>query len=253
MFYSKNLKKYKNLNHCFFSKKNGFSRGIYKSLNCGRGSNDLKKNINKNLIFVSNKLGVTKNSLILMHQTHSTKVVEINKKNYKNKIKADAMITKMKGVALGVVTADCVPVLLYDAKNQIIGCVHAGWKGAYLDIIKKTISKIKKISTDNRIYACVGPCIAQKSYEVDQNFFKKFIKTSKKNKKYFLNKNSRKKLFNLRKFVTDKLLKYKIKIDQIDKDTFSQKSNFFSYRRSTKLDQKDYGRCISAVSMPDVY
>jgi len=249
MFYSKNFKKLKNINHCFFSKKNGFSKGIYKSLNCGRGSKDDKKNINKNLIFVSNRMGVLKNKLILMHQTHSNKVVEIRKNNYKKKIKADAMITKMKGVALGVLTADCVPVILYDIKNQIIGCVHAGWKGAYFDIIKNTINKIRKINSNNQIYACIGPCIGQKSYEVDLVFFKKFINKSKKNRKYFSYKNKKKKIFNLRKFVTDKLRKYRVKVDHVNRDTFAQKNYFFSYRRSTKLNEKDYGRCISVICM----
>ena len=249
MFYSKNFKKLKNINHCFFSKKNGFSKGIYKSLNCGKGSKDEKKNINKNLIFVSDRVGLLKNKLILMHQTHSHKVVEIRKNNYKKKIKADAMITKMKGVALGVLTADCVPVILYDIKNQIIGCVHAGWKGAYFDIIKNTINKIRKINSNNQIYACIGPCIGQKSYEVDLVFFKKFINKSKKNRKYFSYKNKKKKIFNLRKFVTDKLRKYRVKVDHVNRDTFAQKNYFFSYRRSTKLNEKDYGRCISVICM----
>ena len=253
MFYSKNLKKIKKINHCFFSRKNGFSKGIYKSLNCGRGSKDNKKNINKNLIFVSDKMGVTKNKLILMHQTHSNKVIEIKKDNYKKKIKADAIITKMKGIALGVMTADCVPIILYDVKNEIIGCVHAGWKGAYLDIIKKTINKIKKKNSNNLIYACVGPCIGQKNYEVDLVFFKKFIKSSIKNKKYFTSKNNNKKFFNLRKFVTDKLLKHRVKVDQVFRDTYAQKSNFFSYRRSIRFSEKDYGRCISSISMPILY
>ena len=173
MFYSKNLKKFKNIKHCFFSRKKGYSKGIYKSLNCGKGSKDDKKNINKNLTYVSNKMGISKNKLILMHQTHSSKVEEIKKNNYKTIVKADAMVTRMRGIALGVVTADCVPVILYDAKNQIIGCVHAGWKGAYLDIIKNTVNKIKKMNSNNIIYACVGPCIGQKSYEVDLDFFEK--------------------------------------------------------------------------------
>ena len=253
MFYSKNLKKFKNIYHCFFSRKNGFSKGIYKSLNCGRGSKDNKSNICKNLMFVSRRMNVPKNRLILMYQTHSSKVVEIKKNNYRKKIKADAMITKMKGIALGVVTADCVPVILYDVKNQIIGCVHAGWRGAKLDIIKNTINKIKKINSNNRIYACVGPCIGQKSYEVDLNFFKKFVKLSYKNKKYFLYKRKNKKLFNLRKFVTEKLLEQKVKVDHVKKDTFSQKSIFYSYRRSTKLSEKDYGRCISTICIPELY
>ena len=159
------------------------------------------------------------------------------------------MITKMKGVTLGVVTADCVPIILYDIKNEIIGCIHAGWKGAYADIIKNTILKIKKLNSNNKIFACIGPCIGKKSYEVDLLFYRKFINQSHKNKKYFSRKNNNKKLFNLRKFVTDKLKKLKVTIDQIDRDTYTEKSNFFSYRRSCKLRKKDYGRCISAINM----
>ena len=246
MFYSKKLKKFKNINHCFFSRKKGFSKGIYKSLNCGRGSKDSKKNISKNLNYVSRKIGVPKNNLVLMHQTHSNKVVEIKKNNSKSKIKADAIITKMRNIALCVLTADCVPIILYDVNNQIVGCIHAGWKGAYLNIIDNTIKKIKKMNSNNLIHASVGPCIAQKNYEVDLVFFKKFINISNKNKKYFENK-KKNKLFNLRKFVTDKLLKHKVKVDQINRDTYAQKSNFFSYRRSIKLDEKDYGRCISVI------
>ena len=249
MFYSKKLKRLKDINHCFFSRKNGFSKGIYKSLNCGRGSKDNKKNVKKNLNYVSKKMGVKKNKLILMHQTHSNKVVEIKINNIRKKIKADAMITKMKNVALGVVTADCVPIILFDVKNKIIGCIHAGWKGAHSGIIKNTINKIKKLNTNNKIYATVGPCIGKKSYEVDLLFFKKFVKKSNKNKKYFSIKNNQKKLFNLRKFVTDNLQDLGADVDQINVDTFAENSNYFSYRRSCKLHQKDYGRCISAVSM----
>ena len=197
-------------------------------------------------------MNVEKGKLILMHQTHSNKVVVIKKNNYKKKVFADAMITKMKGFALGVVTADCVPIILYDAKNEIAGCIHAGWKGAFLGVIKNTISKIKKISSDNKIYACVGPCIGKKSYEVDKNFYKMFVAKSRDNRIYFSNKNKMKKLFNLRKFVTNKLVKANIKVDQVDRDTFAEKSNFFSYRRSCKLKQKDYGRCISSICMPEL-
>ena len=252
MFYSKKLKKIKRIKHCFFSRKNGFSKGIYKGLNCGKGSKDKKVNVKKNLDYVSQRMNVEKGKLILMHQTHSNKVVVIKKNNYKKKVFADAMITKMKGFALGVVTADCVPIILYDAKNEIVGCIHAGWKGAFLGVIKNTISKIKKISSNNKIYACIGPCIGKKSYEVDKNFYKMFMAKSKNNKIYFSNKNKTKKLFNLRKFVTNKLIKANIKVDQVDRDTFAEKSNFFSYRRSCKLKQKDYGRCISSICIPEV-
>ena len=249
MFYSLRLKKFKELKHCFFSKKNGFSKGIYKSLNCGKGSSDNRKNIKKNLKFVAKKMKVKSTNLVLMHQTHSNKVIEIQKTNFKKKIDADAMITKMKDVSLGVLTADCVPIILYDYENKIIGCIHAGWKGAYKDIIKNTILKIKKIGSNNKIYACVGPCISSKSYEVDSKFYKHFISKSKKNSVYFIKKNKYKKLFNLRKFVTDKLKEFKVRVDHVNRDTFLEKNNFFSYRRSCKLRHRDYGRCISTICM----
>ena len=249
MFYSKKFKKFKEIEHCFFSRKKGFSKGIYKSLNCGRGSKDNKKNIHKNLNFVAKTMGVKRNKLILMYQTHSNKVVEINKYNHRRKIIADAMITKMSGYAISVVTADCVPIIIYDVKNKIIGCIHAGWKGAFSDIIKNTVKKIKKLNYNNKIYASVGPCIGKISYEVDMKFYKKFVSKSRKNKVFFTYKNKTKRLFNLRKFVTDKLLKLNIIVDQVNRDTYAEKSNFFSYRRSYKLKQKDYGRCISSICL----
>ena len=249
MFYSKKLNRFKEIKHCFFSKKNGYSTGIYKSLNCGHGSKDNKKNIQKNLKLVAKKMCVKPKNLVLMHQTHSNNVIEIKRLNYKKKIYADAMITKMRGVSLGVLTADCVPVILYDSRNKIIGCIHAGWQGAFKNIVKNTINKIKKISSNSKIYASVGPCIGLKSYEVDIKFYNKFISKSPKNKLYFLNKSKSKKLFNLRRYVTDKLKQCKVEVDQVSHDTFAEKNKFFSYRRSCKLKQKDYGRCISTIGM----
>ncbi len=249
MFYSKRLNKFKRIKHCFFSRKNGFSTGVYKGLNCGRGSSDNKKNILKNLNYVSQKMIIKKNKLILMSQTHSAKVVEITKNNYRKKINSDAMITRLRGVVLGVVTADCVPIIIYDLKNEIVGCIHAGWKGAFLGIIKNTVNKIKKLNSKNKIYASIGPCIGKKSYEVDLNFYEKFLNKSKKNKKYFSPKNKKKKLFNLRKFVADKFIELKVHVDHVNHDTFIENMNFFSYRRSCKLKQNDYGRCISVVGL----
>jgi|TARA_B110000211_G_scaffold230955_1_gene291570 YfiH family protein len=249
MFYSKNLNKFKKIKHCFFSRKNGFSKGLYKSLNCGIGSKDGKKNILKNINYISKKMFVKKNKLILMKQTHSSKVIEIKKNNYNRKINSDAIITKVKGLALGVLTADCVPIIIYDFKNEIVGCIHAGWKGAFSGIIKNTVNKIKKLNSNNQIFASIGPCIGHKSYEVDLNFYKKFLNKSRKNKKYFSHKNKNKKLFNLRKFVADKLIELKVKVDHVKHDTFKEKMNFFSYRRSCKLKQNDYGRCISIVRL----
>ena len=249
MFYSTKLNKFNKIKHCFFSRKGGFSKGLYKSLNCGKGSKDKKKTVLKNLNYVSKKMFIEKNKFILMSQTHSAKVVEIKKNNYKKKINSDAMITRVKGLMLGVVTADCVPIIIYDTKNEIIGCIHAGWKGAFSGIIKNTINKIKKLNSSNKIFASVGPCIGTESYEVDLNFYKKFLNKSRKNKKYFTHKNKNKKLFNLRKFVANKLKELKVKVDHVNHDTFREEKNFFSYRRSYKLKQNDYGRCVSVISL----
>jgi len=249
MFYSKRLDKFRKIKHCFFSKKGGYSKGIYKGLNCGIGSKDNKKNVKKNLNYISKKMMIKKNKLILMNQMHSNKVVEIKKDNYKKKINADAMITRIKGLTLGVLTADCVPIIIYDFKNEVVGCVHAGWKGAITGVIKNTINLIKKISSQNKIFASIGPCIGKNSYEVDLIFYRKFLSKSKKNIKYFYKKNNNKKLFNLREFVADKLKEHGVKIDHVNHDTFKAKNNFFSYRRSCKLKQNDYGRSISVVRL----
>ena len=249
MFYSKKLIKFKKIKHCFFSRKNGFSKGLYRSLNCGRGSKDNKKDIIKNLNYISQKFFLKRNKLILMNQTHSNKVIEIKKNNYKKKINADAMITKIKGLALSVVTADCVPIIIYDYENDIIGCIHAGWKGAISGIIKNTVNKVKKLNLKYKILASIGPCIDKNSYEVDLVFYKKFLSKSKKNKKYFFYKSKGKKLFNLRKFIADELIELGVTIDHVNHDTFKERNYFFSYRRSCKLKQNDYGRSISVVRL----
>ncbi len=248
MFVSKKLKKQKNIKHFFFSRKKGFSKGVYRSLNCGLGSKDSKFRIKKNLNFVSKKLQIKEKNLKLMYQTHSNKVSIITRKNLgKKRFHSDAMITTLKGIGIGVLTADCVPILLYENKKRIVGCIHAGWRGAFLGIIENTIKKISKINPNSNIIACVGPCIGKKNYEIDNKFYKKFITQSKKNRIYFSPGRTNKKLFDLRKFVYEKLKRLNVKIDNLKYDTFQDKNNFFSYRRSKKLKELDFGRNISAI------
>ena len=248
MFASNKLKKQKEIKHFFFSRKGGFSKGIYESLNCGLGSKDSKLKVKKNLKYVADKLQIKENNLKLMYQTHSNKVSIITRKNLRKKrFSSDAIITKLKGIGIGVVTADCVPILIYEKKKKIIGCIHAGWRGAFSGIIENTIKKIKRINSNNKIIASIGPCIGKKNYEVDLKFYRKFINQSKKNKIYFSSSSKNKKLFDLRRYVFDKLKKLNIEIDNLKYDTFQDKNNFFSYRRSKKLKELDYGRTISAI------
>ena len=251
MYFSKQLNNFSNIKHCFFSRENGFSKGIYSSMNCGLGSNDNKKIIEKNLSTVSNKMDIERKDLILMNQTHSNKVIIINQNNIDKKIiDSDAIITNQKGIALSVLTADCVPIILYDKTNDIIACIHAGWKGAIAGIIKNTVEKIYEMKNFNEIIAVIGPCIGKKSYEVDLEFYKNFTKETKKNKIFFIRKKSDKFNFDIRGYVKNKLNESGVdNIDNIEFDTFKENDKFYSYRRSIKLGEADYGRCISTICL----
>ena len=247
MILSKLLKKTDIVNHGFFNKKNGFSKGIYKSLNCGKGSFDNKKNIKRNLNYVKKKINSKKNDIVLMYQIHSHKSFFI-KKFPKKRIIGDGLITNVKNLPLGILTADCIPVLILDYRKKIIAAVHAGWKGAYKNIVIRILRKLITLGSDkNDIIAVIGPSIAQKNYEVGKEFKEKFVKKSKKNSIFFKLK-QKKIYFNLSKFVNYQLISFGItKIDVIRKDTFDKKNNFFSARRSLKLNLNDYGRNISII------
>jgi len=252
MFFSTKLKKINNIKHYFFSRKGGFSKGIYQSLNCGLGSEDDKKNVLKNLKFVANNVGCKEEYLITLNQTHSNKVVYFeSEKSIKNKQSADAIVSKAKNVGFGILTADCAPILFYDPKNKIIGCAHAGWKGALNGIIKNTIRKFNELNTINSdLIVVIGPCIKKENYEVKGDFYEKFISQNKKNAIFFKKISNDKYIFDLREFINNELINLNIKnIENINIDTFSKKELFYSCRRSRFNKEKDYGRCISVILM----
>ena len=252
MFYSSKLKEFKNLKHCFFSRKNGVSHGLYKSLNCGLGSDDKTENVFKNLEIVSNQIGCKKRSLVTLKQTHSTKVIYFeNISDVHDKIDADAIVCKVKNIAIGILTADCAPILFYDYKKKIIGCAHSGWKGAFNGIIKNIVKKFNELnSNSNDLIAVVGPCIGKKSYEVKEDFFNKFVSYENNNKIFFEKINNGKFLFDLRGFINKEISNSGVtNIENLEMDTFSQKDFFYSYRRSQLNKEKDYGRCISVILM----
>ena len=247
MFCSKKLIKFKNIRHGFFNREGGVSKGIYKSLNCGPGSKDKIKNIKKNIEKVCKKIGCNKKNLILLDQVHSNIVHNVNRVT-KKKLKGDSLITGKKGIALGILTADCAPVFIYDPINNLISALHAGWKGAFKQIISKTIKKFKiKGSNLNDLIVVIGPCISKNNYEVKKDFLNKFIVKEKSNKNFFNYKNN-KIFFSLNDFIKKSFLDLGIKnIEIIKKDTYILSNNFFSARRSLKKKLNDYGRNISVI------
>jgi len=252
MFFSKKLKKFKNIKHCFFSRKNGFSKGYYLSLNCGLGSGDKRENVLKNLNLVSKKIGCKNEELITLNQVHSNRVVYFkNENSIKNKLSGDAIVTKVKNVGIGILTADCAPILLYEPEKKVIGCIHSGWKGALNGVIRNTIEKFKELNSNiDNLIAVVGPCIGKESYEVKNDFYEIFVRQNPKHELFFKKIAKVKYIFDLRGFINNEISSANIKnIENIEMDTFSKKEFFYSYRRSSLDKEKDYGRCISVILM----
>jgi len=252
MFFSEKLKKFRNVKHCFFSRKNGVSRGYYESLNCGLGSNDKKENISKNLELVAKKITCSKESLITLNQQHTNQVVHFNSnKSVKNKLTGDAIVSEVRNIGIGILTADCAPIFFYDQKKKIIGCAHAGWKGALNGVIRNTVKKFNELNSNNNdLIAVVGPCINKKNYEVKTDFFEKFISQDKNNENFFKKLSSKKYVFELRGFINKEIYDLNIQnVEYIEMDTFSQQEFFYSYRRSRLNREQDYGRCISVILM----
>ena len=250
MIKSKKLTRFKGIEHAFFNRLGGKSNGIYRSLNCGPGSFDNKKDILKNLALVEKKIKSGLSKIVLLNQIHSNKFYYIDKTSKLNhkKFVGDALITNASNIPIAVLTADCAPILIFDRKNRTIAAIHAGWKGAYKGIVKKVIQfMIKKGSSTKNITAVIGPCISLKNYEVKKDFIKKFIRKDPKTKVFF-KKIRNKSYFNLNKYITYQLKSLYIKkIEVINKDTFDIKNNFFSARRSISRNESDYGRNISVI------
>ena len=250
MIKSKKLKKLKDISHGFFNKEGGKSKGIYQSLNCGPGSNDKKKHIKQNLKIVKNKISKKSKKIFLLHQMHSNKFIFVNKyfRVNEKKLKADAVITDQKKLPIGILTADCAPILIYDNISKIAAAIHAGWKGAYKDIISKVIKfMLKKGCKPKNMHAVIGPCITKKNYNVREDFLRKFLKKDKKNITFFKYRKDTI-YFDLPNYVKSQLKLNKItNIDINNIDTFVKKNNFFSARQALRSGHDDYGRNISII------
>ncbi len=239
---------FKDIKYGFFTRKGGYSKKPYDTLNCSTKYKDkilnVKKNIRKSLIEVKLK----KKKLIIGKQFHSNRAIII-KKSILNNLKADAFITKNKNLAIGILTADCAPIFFYDNQKKIIGAAHAGWKGALKNICQTTIKSMRILGSKNKdINVIIGPCINYKNYEVDNQFFDKFIKSDISYQEFFKKKNNNKYYFKLGPLLRYQLQKLKVKkIILINEDTFSNKSKFYSHRRMMINNESATGRLINII------
>ena len=239
--------------HAFFTRRGGISTGIYESFNCGPGSSDNPQHISENRTIAAEHLGVAQALLCTTRQVHSNDVVFVTKPwPATSRPRADAMVTQTPGIALGVLTADCTPILLFDPIARCIGVAHAGWQGALRGIIPSTIRAMEEIGArPAAIRAAIGPTIQQASYEVGPEFHTRFLAEDAVYETYFRpGHRPGRFLFDLPGFVESALRKSGVdEIERLARDTYSEDSYFFSYRRTTHRGETDYGRQLSAIAL----
>jgi len=239
--------------HGFFTRIGGLSQGIYASLNCGWGSDDSLSDVMTNRALVIQALGNEISDLLSAYQVHSNRVQVVDKVWTRERSpEVDAMVTNKPGVALGILTADCAPVLFHDPVNKVIGAAHAGWKGAIGGVLENTVTEMVGLGAKSEnIQACIGPCIHQESYEVDGNFRKTFINQDPAFESYFTDSvKDEHYQFDLPGFVKSKLDGLNLGSVQASLgDTYADDKRFFSYRRTTHNKEPDYGRQISVIAL----
>jgi polyphenol oxidase len=240
-----------NVAHGFFTREGGFSTGIFSSLNCGLGSGDDISLAQKNRALVAEKMGVVPDHLISAYQVHGTDVALVTAP-FVERPKVDGLVTNRPGIALGILTADCGPVLFADTKGRTIGACHAGWKGALHGVFRSTIVEMERLgSKRENVVAVLGPTISQKAYEVGPEFLRAFKERDKGFLKYFIPSVKKSHyMFDLPMFLVDRMKAFGIgNVVDLALCTYADEQRFFSYRRATHRAEKDYGRLISAISM----
>jgi hypothetical protein len=233
--------------HGFFATEGGVSEGIYASLNCGPGSKDLPEAVSENRRRVAQALGAT--SLVSLSQIHSA-AVHILSGVEESRLEGDAMVTATPGLALGILTADCAPVLLADPQARVVGAAHAGWKGAHGGVLETAIEAMEKLgAARGRITAAIGPCISQQNYEVGWEFRDKFLELGLRNRRFFtLSDKEGHYRFDLEGYAAHRLTAAGVgKVEKLGVCTYPPENGFFSFRRTTHAGEPDYGRQISAI------
>jgi YfiH family protein len=238
--------------HRFFTRRGGVSAGLYSSLNCGYGSGDAPENVRENRRRVAGQFGLGETDLLTVHQIHSTDVLTVAQDRWTSPgaPKADALVTDRPGVVLGVLAADCAPVLLADARAGVIGAAHAGWKGALNGVVETTIAAMERLGARREnLHAAIGPCIGRDSYEVGPEFPAPFLAQDDGNAAFFrAAPRAGHFLFDLAGYLRARTARAGVAATATGHDTLAATEDFFSYRRNTLSGVRDYGRGLSAIA-----
>jgi polyphenol oxidase len=253
MIQAKTLAELDGVHHRFFTRRGGVSAGLYSSLNCGYGSGDHSTNVRENRRRAAAAFELAETELLTVHQIHSTDVLTVTDRRWTSPgaPKADAMVTDRPALALGVLAADCAPVLLADARAGVIGAAHAGWKGALAGIVEATIAAMERLGAQReRLQAAIGPCIGRESYEVGPEFPAPFLAQDDANAAFFrAAPRAGHFLFDLAGYLAQRLALAGVSASATGHDTLKASDDFFSYRRNTLEGVRDYGRGLSAIAL----
>ncbi|MBR73059.1 MAG: polyphenol oxidase [Rhodospirillaceae bacterium] len=239
------------INHGFFTREGGVSKGVYNSLNCGIGSRDFPEAVEENRKRAMHFFNLNNDSLVTSWQTHSNIALKIETQKYQSKdLKCDALVTNKPDIALGILTADCAPILLANYKCGVIAAAHAGWRGALSGIIESTIGLMAELGANpENTNAVIGPTIGPKSYEVGNEFRNLFIENNDNNA-FFFKKSSQTNfwMFDLPSYIIKRLENTGVRVaSSLGLDTYAHQNKFFSYRRNCHKGYKDYGRLLSSI------
>jgi len=243
------LDKAAGIRHGFFTRAGGVSEGLYQGLNTGTGSADDQTLVRENRRRVAEWMGVTPERLLTAHQIHSPDAIIVREPFLGERPKADAVVTDRPGIAVGASSADCGPVLFADAKAQVVGAAHAGWKGALTGVLENTIATMESLGARREnIIAVLGPSISAANYEVGPEFIERFVAADAANGRYFEpSSKPGHALFDLNRYTVDRLTAAGVTAEALYRCTYGEEDLFYSYRRATHRAEADYGRHISAI------
>ena len=253
-----NLQRQDGIAHGFFGRSGGVSAGLYATLNCGPGSDDARANVIENRRRVAAALSPDA-ALVTCGQVHGTQVVTVTRPwpigtgredDAKLIPPGDALVTNVPEIVLGILTADCAPVLFADMHARVVGAAHAGWKGALAGVVESTVSAMEALGAHRvRIAAAIGPAISQANYEVGPEFLARFADADPANTRFFAaGARAANHQFDLEAFVTHRLKAAGVAaVEPLRVCTYARESDFFSFRRATHRGEGDNGRHISAI------